>query len=47
MCYLYRSDYLFVVVVLLILLLQKYLLIVAVCDNIITVATHTIVLGKI
>ena len=45
--YLYRSDHLFVVVVLLILLSLQYLLIVAVRDKIITVATHTLILGKI
>ena len=37
----------FVVITLLILLLQQYLLIVAIRDNIITKATHAIILKKI
>ena len=46
-CYSYRSDHLFVVVVLLVVLLQQYLLIIASHGNVITVATHAIILGKI
>ena len=46
-CHLYPRNHLSVIMVLLNLLLWQYLSIVAVRNNIITLVTHTIILGKI